>query len=368
MFYFVKYISLLLFISIANFSLAQHLKAGFDLEECAELMRINTTFTESKKNKALIPKPMYSTLLYESPELGLDNKWELWLKDNKVAILGIRGSTTSSESWLSNLFAAQIPATGELIIAKDFHFSYKMAENPKAAVHAGYAFSMAFLVRDMLPKIDSLYATGIRDFIITGHSQGGGLSYLLASILLWRQKDGLLPKDMRFKVYTSASPKPGNLYFAYDYDRVALEGWSYNLVNTEDWVPQSPFTVQTVNDLPDINPMTFVTANIEKQSFFRRLFLRSIYKRITKPPIKALDAYQKYLGNYVGKMIKKEYKEFEIPSFSKSSDYVRVSNQIVLFPDSTYYTKYNAAEQPNNFMLNHSLNAYYYLLSGYRPN
>lgn len=359
---FVKYFPLLLFVFIANDSLAQYLQPGFDKGECAELMRINTTFSESKKNRSLIPAPIHSKLIYASPNLGLDNKWELWIKDNQVAVIGIRGSTKSSESWLSNLFAVQIPAIGDLIISKDFHFPYKLAENPKAAVHAGYVFSTAFLLDDMLPKIDSLYAAGIKDIIITGHSQGGGLSYLLAANLLWRQRDGLFPKDIRIKVYTSASPKPGNLYFAYDYDRVALEGWSYNVVNTEDWVPQSPFTVQTVSDLPSVNPMTFITANIKKQSFFKRIFFRSIYKNITNPPIKAVDTYQKYLGNYVGKMIKKEFKEFEIPEFSKSSDYVRVSNQVVLFPDTAYFKIYNAVENPDNFMLHHSINAYYYLL------
>jgi len=64
-------------------------------------------------------------------------------------------------------------------------------------------------------------------------------------------------------------------------------------------------------------------------------------------------------------MIKKEFKEFEIPLFSKSSDYVRMSHQVVLFPDTAYYEKFNVDAQPNNFMLNHSLNAYYYLLSQY---
>lgn len=353
----------LLFVSFfSNSSIAQSLKPGFDKYEFEEMIRINATFSESEKNKALIPKPVHAKLIYKSPELGLDNKWELWVKDNKVAVIGIRASTADAESWLANLFAVQIPAQGILQITEDYNFSYKLAENPKAAIHAGYVFSSAFLVRDILPKIDSLYTAGIRDIIITGHSQGGGIAYLLGANLLWRQKDGLLPADIQFKIYTSASPKPGNLYFAYDYERITQEGWSYHVVNTEDWVPQTPFTVQTISDLPTVSPIPFIQQNIAKQSFFKRLFFKSLYRKLTKPSDKAVATYQKYLGEYIGKRIEKKYVDFKIPKFSLSNDYVRVGRQIILYPDSLYFKQYDAAQNPKNFMLHHSSNAYYFLI------
>ena len=362
----MKFLPTLGFFLLLSFSVqyskAQYLNKGFDLEEIEELIRINTTFSESKKNKALIPLPKYSKLQYVSPEMGLDNKWELWIKDNHIAVFGIRGSTKNTYSWLANFFAAQIPAIGSLKIEKDYIFSYKLAENPKASVHTGYVFSSAFLIRDMLPRIDSLYKAGVKDIIITGHSQGGGLAYIVASNFLWQQKDGLIPQDIRFKIYTTASPKPGNLYFAYDYERVALDGWAYHLVNTEDWVPQTPFTVQTIDDLPKVNPVPFAKAAIAKQSFLKKLFIKPIYNKLTKPSFEAVENYQAYLGEFVGEKIKKKYKDFEIPTFANSSEYVRAGRQIVLYPDSVYYKEYDPAKDPNNFMLNHSNNAYYYLL------
>lgn len=357
-----QFVVFFLFVLSVKSSFSQYLKAGFEKSEFEELMCINTTYTESKKIKSLIPQPSKSKKLYESPDLGLDNKWELWMMDERIAIIGIRGSTTSAESWLSNLFAVQIPAKDTLIIAEDLHFAYKLAENPKASVHAGYVFSSAFLLRDILPKLDSLYAKGIKDIIITGHSQGGGLSYLLAANLFWRQVDGHFPKDVKIKVYTSASPKPGNLYFSYDYDRVAHEGWSYNVVSTEDWVPQSPFSVQTIDDLPAISPLSFIRESISQQSFFKRLFLNSIYRKITKPPFKTVKAYQKYLGKYVGSKIKDEYKDFEVPKFGASNEYIAAGRRIVLYPDSSYHKQFDATENPKNFMLHHSMYAYYYLL------
>lgn len=358
----LRFIFLLFFSFYVQDSISQSLVSGFDKSEFEELLRINATYSESKKNKALIPYPSHAKMIYKSPTLGLDNRWELWIKDEKVAVIGIRASTREEDSWLSNLFAVQIPATGELKISNDYHFPYKLAQNPKAAVHAGYVFSSAFLLRDILPKIDSLYQQGIKDVIITGHSQGGGIAYLLSANLLWRQKDGLLPSDMHFKIYTSASPKPGNLYFAYDYEHIAKEGWSYHVVNTEDWVPQTPFTVQTISDLPSISPLPFIEENIRKQPFFRKLFFKSLYRKLTNPSYKAVATYQKYLGDFIGKRIKKEYVEFEMPKFSTSNDYVRAGRQIVLYPDSSYFKKFNAAENPKNFMLHHSNNAYYYLL------
>jgi len=219
---------------------AQGLQPGYDKEEFAEMLRINAQFSEAPRMRSLIPQPERSRLLYKSKEIGLVNQWQLWQMGDSVAVIGIRGSTSEGQSWLANLFAAQIPAEGNLQIDKDFNFSYKLANHKKASVHAGYVFSAAFLLLDILPKIDSCYKAGLKQFIITGHSQGGGISYILSAYLKQQQRMGTLPADIRFKTYTSASPKPGNLYFAYDYEQLMADGWSYHVVNTEDWVPQTP--------------------------------------------------------------------------------------------------------------------------------
>ncbi|MBL1411168.1 lipase family protein [Sphingobacterium faecale] len=341
---------------------SQVLQRGFDPDEFAEILAVNSRFSESPQMAQYIPPPARSRLLYKSGEFGLVNHWQLWLMDERVAVICTRGSTREGESWLANLFAAQIPAKGVLHIEKDFEFDYSLAEHPRAAVHAGYVFSSAFLLRDVLPKMDSCYQAGVRDFILSGHSQGGGITYIMSAYLLQMQKAGKLPADMRIKVYTSASPKPGNLYFAYDYEHSVGEGWSQHVVNTEDWVPQSPFTVQTIADLPDVNPVPALRVTLKKQNFFKRLFFNSLYKKMTNPSQKAVDRYQKYLGKFTGKQIKKYYPDFVIPDFVNSNEYVRTGKQVVLYPDSGYFEKFDYSKDKTKIMLHHSTVAYYYLL------
>lgn len=340
----------------------QVLRPGFDKDEFAEILAINARFSESPQIAKFVPMPTRSQLFYKSEETGLVNHWQLWIMDKRVAVICTRGSTGEGESWLANLFAAQIPAKGVLKIEKDFEFNYTLSTHPRAAVHAGYVFSSAFLLKDVLPKIDSCYQAGIRDFILSGHSQGGGITYIMSAYLIQLQKAGKLPADIRIKVYTSASPKPGNLYFAYDYENMFVDGWSQHVVNTEDWVPQSPFTVQTVNDLPAVNPIPALRATLKKQSFFKRLFFNSLYRKITGPSQKAVDRYQKYLGRFTGKQIKKYYPDFIIPDFAGSNEYVRTGPQVVLYPDSTYFTNFDYSKDKTKIMLHHSTVAYYYLL------
>lgn len=41
-----------------------------------------------------------------------------------------------------------------------------------------------YLSKTIVSKIDSWYKAGVKDFILTGHSQGGGI--LLCSMLTWK--------------------------------------------------------------------------------------------------------------------------------------------------------------------------------------
>jgi hypothetical protein len=50
------------------------------------------------------------------------------------------------------------------------------------------------------------------------------ISYLLTAYLYHLQKSGRLQADIRFKTYASAGPKPGNLYFAYQYEAMTKGG------------------------------------------------------------------------------------------------------------------------------------------------
>ena len=350
---------------ISGWSCGQHLAPGFDRNEFGELLRIHAQLSKTTAKTGTVPEPAFSKLVYSSQEMGLANLWQLWQQEDSTAVIAIRGTTGNNISWLANLYAAQVPAKGVLEIDSNFVFAYELAQHPAAAVHVGYLFCSAFLARDMLPKIDSCYHRGVRDFLITGHSQGGGLSYILTAYFLNLQQQGKLQADIRFKTYACASPKPGNLYFAYTYESLTQEGWSFNVVSTEDWVPQTPLTVQTLSDFPDVNPHEPLLGAIKKQPFFKRLFLRSIYRKATRPSQKAADRYHTYFGAFSEKNVRKIYPNFIKPTYAIGNEYVRVGAHIVLYPDVEYYQKFKVPKDNRNMMFHHSLKPYYYLFEHY---
>lgn len=337
----------------------QQLKSGFDKQEYVELLKVNGMFMDSNILRSNIPAPVHSKFLYRSPVVGLENCWELYLRNDGVAIISIRGTTASKESWIANFYSAMVPAAGTLHLSKSDAFKYHLADNPKAAVHVGWLLSTAYLSKTIVPKIDSLYKSGTRDFIIVGHSQGGAISYLVTAYLYNLQKENRLAKDIRFKTYCSAGPKPGNLYFAYDYEHITNGGWAYNVVNTADWVPETPVTIQTLNDFNKTNLFASAPTLIRKQKFPVNWIGKYVFNRLSKPGLKAQRVYEKYLGRYVSKQVLKQLPELIIPDYYHSTDFVRTGNYILLYADSTYYQKFPDSEK--NVFIHHMFLPYLYL-------
>lgn len=215
---------LFFFQSIAASNLfAQQLTPHFNKEELIDMLKITGNIKGSLLTSDIEPPKAYSKI-YESKEVGLANLWELWYnKERDVSVIALRGSVGSKESWLSNFYAAMVPAHGELQLSPDETFEYNLAEREDATVHVGWLVSTAYLIKDILPQIDSMYHLGHKEFIISGHSQGGALSVLITAHLYQLQKESKLPQDIRFKTYTLASPKPGNMYFAYHYENITRD-------------------------------------------------------------------------------------------------------------------------------------------------
>ncbi len=338
---------------------AQQLKPGFDLTECTDMLRIAARFGDSAYVQT-IPPPANYTSLYRSPVVGLENMWDLWVsRDNRVAVISVRGTTANSTSWLANFYAAMVPASGELQVSETEKFNYRLADNPKAAVHVGWLVSTAFLSKGILPKLDSCYKSGIKDFIVAGHSQGGAIAYLLTAHLYSLQRQKTLPADIRFKTYNSAAPKPGNLYFAYEYEAMTQGGWAYNTVNSADWVPEVPLSVQTVNDFNTTNPFVNAKAMIGKQKLLQRLALRHVYNNLSKPSLKAQKNYQKYLGNLASKAVRKNISGYAAPEYYNSNNYVRTGAFMVLLADSAYYKTYPDSKE--KIFTHHFPDPYLYL-------
>lgn len=337
---------------------AQKLRPGFDKGEYTELLKLTARHMDTAYSKKL-PLPQVYKLVYRSPVVGLDNRWDLWYNGDGIAAISIRGSTSASISWTENFYTAMAPAKGSLQLSKTNTFDYTLAQASNAAVHTGWLTGMAFLAQDIVPKIDSCYNKGIKDILLVGHSQGGAISYLLTSYLYQLQAAGKLAKDIRFKTYCSAAPKPGNLYYAYAYEQATAGGWAYNVVNTADWVPETPSSVQTLNDFTTGNPFSQTRTFLSRQKFPRNLILKHIFNRLNKPAVKTQRRYERYLGHYTAKIVKKHLAGYKPPVFYNSSNYVRTGNTIILFADEAYHKTY--PDNKKNAFTHHGFAPYLYL-------
>ncbi len=338
----------------------QVLQPGFDKEEYKELMLLSVRTAASPDYATQYPSPAHFKMAYQCAVMGLDNLWDLWVSDKAIAVISIRGTTTKQESWLANLYAAMVPAKGSLNLGDDGLFTYELADHPKAAVHIGWLLSLAYLSRDILPKIDSCYKAGIKDYLLMGHSQGGAINFLLTAHLYHLQKQGRLPADIRFKTYCSAGPKPGNLYFAYDYEALTQGSWAYNVVNSADWVPETPMSIQTVDDFNTTNPFSGAKSKIRQLKFPTNLVLTRFYNKLDRPTRKARKRYEHYLGKQVSKMVKANLKTFQSPVYYKSNHYVRTGTTIVLQADAGYYQLF--PDSKTNIFAHHFHKPYLYLL------
>lgn len=326
---------LALFTFTAN---AQVLKPGFDKEEYQELMLISVQTAGNPEYTETFQSPKDYSVMFRSEPMGLDNLWDLWVHNNGTrAVISVRGTTEKTESWLLNFYAAMVPAKGQIKWGGDHVFSYQLSDDNRAAVHAGWLIGTATLADDILQKIDYLYSQGIKDFLIIGHSQGGGIAYLLTSHFLNLQKQEKLQKDIQFKTYCSAAPKPGNLYYAYDYEAKTQNGWAFNIVNAADWVPEVPISIQTLDDFNETNPFIHADEIIAKQKLSTRIVLNHVYKKLNKPTRKAQKNYQRYLGDEAHKMVTEQIEGLEVPDYLPTSNYVRTGIQIVLQPDDAYF-------------------------------
>lgn len=349
------------FISITGFISAEaQIKKGFDWKEYHDM------FILCMKNfyafeAGGLPEPDVFKLTYSSPSMGLDNKWELYTHHSEpIAAISIRGTSANDESWLANFYSAMIPARGTLQLSDSAIFNYSFSNHPQAAIHSGWAISVLSLSEDILYKIDSLYKKGIHQFFITGHSQGGAISTLLTAYLQQLQLQGRLSKNIILKNYASASPKPGNEYFSHDFKLKNETYGAFNVVNVDDWVPQTFLTVQRVEDYPEINIFKSFENSIDNASLLKRVFMNSLYKKLKKPLNKSQKQYQKYFGKYIYKEVKKHLPQLIMPEYFPSAYYTAAAHVIPMQGNEEYYKKHPVAEA--GLMNFHNTQAYYDLI------
>lgn len=338
---------------------AQLLKPGFEADEyIGVLQRCAMQYTKNLRGD--LPKETNFEKVYQSPVAGLHNKWDLWVnKEKTIMAVNLRGTTSDLDSWLENFYSAMIPAAGSLKLDGINAFEYKFANDPKAKVHVGWTVGICSMLPDILDKVKLWYGKGVKQLMIEGHSQGGALSYLLTSYMHCQIAEGKLPKDLVIKTYCSAAPKPGNLYYAYDYDNFNRVGWAYNVVNSADWVPEMPITIQTQYDI-NKNPSSQAKQSLKKQNFIVRYYINHIYRKMDRLTRRAQRKYEKFLGKVVYKQVRKYLEDLEQPRYAGSTNYARAGTPIVLIPDEGYLQKF--PDTGKNVFHHHLFDRYYYLV------
>lgn len=312
-------------------------RPGFEPRECVELLHLNQTFGDSVgPDRFANYQPGYR-FVYRSRSIGLDNVWDLWLRDDSTVVLLLRGTTGDGKSLFANFYCAMIPAQGSLVLRGADTLRYQLASHPRAAVHAGWLLGFAFLAQDMTPKLDSLYRRGYHHYLVAGHSQGGALCYYV-SAWLWQLQQQARYAALQIKTYASAPPKMGNMYFAYDYDYLTRGNWTFSVVNADDAVPEMPPTIQQLEgDMNQPNPLLDLAKLFKKLPFFKRLVLTYAFNKMRKGAIKSSKAYQTYLGTYAARILKQAAPQLQLPESVNSTYFVRPGNPIALLPEQAYY-------------------------------
>lgn len=354
---------LIIFAFISLYSISQEkFSPGFNPTEYEDLLNINaithTADIQPGKESGIAHKYI---LKYRSAEMGLMNLWELWMRDDSVAVVSFRGTVANPISWLANFYAAMIPATGSIHLNDSTDFKYKLAESQKATVHIGWMIGLGYLIPEVVRELNRVYKeNNIRNVLIIGHSQGGALATLGTSYLRHAQTRGIIPADIAFKSYCSAAPKVGNLYYAYDFDYITRNGMAYTIVNALDWVPETPITIQTADDFNVGSPFRDLTPILGQQKFYVRWYVNGMFNKLERSARKAQKRTEKYLGRKMCKLVKKILPQYGEPAYARNSMFTRAGIPIVLLPDAEYNQKY--PEDPSRTFQHHMIEPYLMLL------
>lgn len=134
---------------------ASYLHPGFDGKEYRELLdyAFHGALTPDTTRAVTNDSERY-TLAYRSPEVGMRNRWDLWVrKDHHVAVIVLRGTVNDKLSWLENFYAAMVPATGSVQLGDSVKFDYRLSADDKAMVHVGWLLGLAYLAPTMVEQL-----------------------------------------------------------------------------------------------------------------------------------------------------------------------------------------------------------------------
>ena len=350
--------------ALPTLSFSQVLRPGFDIAEYTECLRISSAMDGLRVDEHfLASSPTAFQRVYASPEVGFDNAWELWERPDHTIAIMLRATVTTMTSWMSNFNAGLVKATGTVNIGKEVRYSF--SDDTLAMVHGGWTAGLMYMIDDINAKLDSCLKAGRRDFLVAGHSQGGGLSYLMTAYLRTKLEHGQLPSDVRIKTYCSAAPKPGNYAFALSYEYMTRGGWSFTVVNADDWVPETPLSVQRPSDFNPTNPFDRVDELLGSTNASTRIKVKFLFNKLRKPTEKSVKNIDKYLGAKIGEMLEESRSGFASGGYQDCANYARTGPFVIFWPDSDYHSR--RPKKADDMFAHHSYSAYEELAKKYQP-
>ncbi|MNK52457.1 Lipase (class 3) [compost metagenome] len=322
---------------------AQH-SPGFNANEARDLIQICNSFSYldlEGSDEQIIPDSYIRT--YTSPVYGMDNVFQVYINKSKTrAVINFRGSTDKKSSWLENVYSSLVPAK-DTIFKGNTPFLYQCAENPDAAIHAGYILALSYCADDLLKQIRELNKLGVYTIYITGHSQGGALAQMTRAYLNFLPKSVLNPKNS-FKVYAFANPMIGNRSFALEYQhRFADPGYSFLLHNPDDMVPKMPVSY---------NDSTFWKSNMQAMLFDRENFnfKEGMKEGLLSMMGSKVGKFNNTISNNIQGELVKVLGNFRMPQYHTESNFMHTSTPILLPP-----TQYPLELKDSSILKNDSL-------------
>ena len=162
----MRKILIIIFLMILNLlvSAQSKLKPGFDAKEFIDVLHLEWAHQDSGSKYAPKIVPLNYKRVYRSPEVGLKNKVDFWIRNDSVGVICLR-YTVGGTSWLENFYSGLIRAQGSLKLNDSTTFSYKFSNDDKALLDL-YSLSMTLLYILYNNKEQIINEIYIKNFIV----------------------------------------------------------------------------------------------------------------------------------------------------------------------------------------------------------
>lgn len=345
---------------------AKPVQPGFDRAELTRLLpAMERTYDSADIGGFKTPEPTDIQRIFRSSTSPLMNRFDVWRTTDGKAVFTFRGTIgdTAALSFSAAFYSLMVPATGKIQMADSKWFEYKLAELPGAGVHLGILLGLALISEELTGQVQARYDDGIRDMILVGHSQGSGISLLATSYLLYLQKEGRIPADIRFKTYSVATPKVGNYPYVCDFEVLTNGGYAFSVDNVIDWVPFIAMTFQAAQDFPPVSPFRDLKSFFTEINYAPGPNFDSGYAKFAAAVPDLTEQVIGVIRQNVYPRIHRALPGFIEPDIIKSYNFERAGIHVPLIPDSAYFRLF--PNDPAHFQVweNHSVYPYYVLVS-----